>query len=57
MNPFINEDVWETHDFDRAVSGNAFNTMEEKHIIEHYFRIKEAYVKSLSVDTESDPVP
>jgi hypothetical protein len=31
--------------------------MEEKHIIEHYFRIKEAYVKSLSVDTESDPLP
>ena len=55
LNPFINEDVWETHDFDRAVSGSAFNTLEEKHIIEHYFRIREEHVKSLSVDQESDP--
>lgn len=57
LNPFINEDVWETHDFDRSVSGVAFNTLEEKHIIEYYFRIKEENVKSLSVDQASDPGP
>jgi hypothetical protein len=57
MNPFINKDVWEIRDIDRPVSGTAFNSVEEKHIVEHYFRIKEAYVKSLTVDTESDPLP
>lgn len=55
LNPFINKDVWETHDFDRTLTGSAFNTLEEKHIIEHFFRIKKEHVKSLSVETESDP--
>ena len=55
LNPFINKDVWLVQDFDRAVSGSAFNTLEEKHIIEHYFRIREEHVKSLHVDNTSDP--
>jgi hypothetical protein len=50
LNPFINPDVWKLQDFDRAVSGSAFKTIEEKHIYEHYFCIKEEHVKSLSVD-------
>lgn len=54
LNPFINEDVWKVQDFDRAVSGSAFNTIEEKHIFEHYFCIEEEQVKSLSVEDESD---
>ena len=54
LNPFINPDVWKIKDFERAVSGSAFNTLEEKHIYEHYFRIREEYVKSLRVE-QSDP--
>ena len=55
LNPFINPDVWHIQDFDRAVSGSAFNTLEEKHIFEHYFCIEEENVKSLCVEDESDP--
>ena len=54
LNPFINPDVWLEKDFDRAVSGSAFNTLEEKHIYEHYFWIKEESVKSLAIEDESD---
>lgn len=54
LNPFINPDVWHIKDFNHAVSGSAFNTLEEKHIYEHYFRIREEHVKSLSVVDESD---
>lgn len=50
LNPFINEDVWKVQDFDRAVSGSAFNTIEEKHIYEHYFCIEEENVKSLEIE-------
>lgn len=50
LNPFINEDVWKVQDFDRAVSGSAFNTIEEKHIYEHYFCIEEENVKSLKIE-------
>ena len=57
LNPFINPDVWKMKDFDRAVSGSAFNTLEEKHIYEHYFSINEKHVKSLMVEDESDPGP
>jgi len=49
LNPFINEDVWKVQDFKRAVSGSAFNTIEEKHIYEYYFCIEEEQVKSLSI--------
>jgi len=49
LNPFINEDVWKVQDFNRAVSGSAFNTIEEKHIYEYYFCIEEEQVKSLSI--------
>ena len=49
LNPFINEDVWKVQDFTRAVSGSAFNTIEEKHIYEYYFCIEEEQVKSLSI--------
>lgn len=55
LNPFINPDVWKVKDFDRAVSGSAFNTVEEKHIYEHYFSIREEHVKSLSMEDELDP--
>jgi len=48
LNPFINEDVWKNHDFDRFLSGSAFNTHEEKHISEYYFCIEAESVKSLS---------
>lgn len=53
LNPFINPDVWQVQDFDRAVSGSAFNTLEEKHIYEHYFCVKEEHVKSLSMEEAS----
>lgn len=53
LNPFVNPDVWRTADFDRAVTGTAFNTIEEKHVYEFYFAIKEESVKSLSVDAVS----
>lgn len=55
LNPFINPDVWKTQDFDRALSGSAFNTIEEKHIFEHYFCIDEESVVSLCEENESDP--
>ena len=57
LNPFTNPDVWRVKDFDRAVSGTGFNTMEEKHIYEYYFSIGEEHVKSLSVEDQSDPAP
>lgn len=49
LNPFINKDVWKVKDFTKAVSGSSFNTLEEKHIYEHYFCIEEENVKSLEV--------
>jgi hypothetical protein len=55
LNPFVNPDVWRTTDFERAVSGTALNAIEEKHIYEYYFCIKEESVKSLRVDAESNP--
>ena len=55
LNPFINPDVWKIQDFERAVSGSAFKTMEEKHIYEHYFSVRGEHVKSLNVDADSDP--
>ena len=55
LNPFVNPDVWRTTDFERAVSGTAFNAIEEKHIYEYYFCIKEESVKSLRVDAVSNP--
>lgn len=57
LNPFTNKDVWETHDFERHVSGSGFNTLEEKHIFEHYFTIDASCIKSINVTSESDPVP
>lgn len=54
LNPFINPDVWKIDNFDRAVSGSAFNTIEEKRIYEHYFCIKQESVKSLRVENASD---
>jgi hypothetical protein len=55
LNPFINPDVWKTKDFDWTVSGTAFNTLEEKHIFEHYFCVEEDCVKSLYEPDVSDP--
>ena len=58
LNPFINEEVWCTHDFDRHLSGSAFNTLDEKHITEYYFTVDAACVKSISISSEtSDPAP
>ena len=53
LNPFVNQDVWRTTDFKKGVTGSAFNTIEEKHVYEYYFSIKEENVKSLSVDAVS----
>ena len=55
LNPFINPDMWQMQHFDRAVAGSGFNTLEEKHIYEHYFCIRAEHVKSLGVENESDP--
>lgn len=52
LNPFINKDVWLTHDFDRHLSGSGFNTQEEKHIFEHYFTVDAASVKSINISQE-----
>jgi len=58
LNPFINKDVWQTQDFDKHLSGSAFNTLEEKHINEYYFTVDAASVKSITFFEEiSDPVP
>jgi len=54
LNPFVNPDVWRITNFERAVTGSAFNTIEEKHVYEYYFCIKEENVKSLSVDAVSN---
>lgn len=54
LNPFINPDVWKTKNFKKAVSGSAFNSMEEKHIWEFYFCIDEESVKSLRADELSE---
>jgi hypothetical protein len=53
-NPFINPDVWEIQDFDTHVTGSSFNTLEEKHIFEHFFSIETKYVISMSEPKESD---
>lgn len=50
LNPFTNPDVWKTRYFERHLPGSGFNTLEEKHITEHYFCIDDESVKSL-VDT------
>ena len=55
LNPFVNPDVWKVKDFDRAVSGSASSTLEEKHIYEHYFSIRQEHVKSLNVEDKLDP--
>ena len=47
LNPFTNPDVWKIRDFERHLPGSAFNTMEEKHIVEHYFCIDAEDIKSL----------
>ena len=52
LNPFTNKDVWVTHEFERHLSGSAFNTLEEKHIIEHYFTVDASSVKSINLEIE-----
>ncbi len=47
LNPFTNPDVWKIRDFKRHLPGSAFNTLEEKHIYEHFFNIDSESVKSL----------
>ena len=48
LNPFSNPDVWKSRAFDKHLPGNAFSTLEEKHIFEHYFCIEAEKIKSLS---------
>ena len=52
LNPFTNKEVWVTHDFERTLSGSAFNTLEEKHIYEYYFSVDAASVKSININIE-----
>ncbi len=52
LNPFISKEVWMTHYFERTLSGSAFNTLEEKHIVEHYFNVDASSVKSININTE-----
>ena len=52
LNPFINEEVWNTHDFERHLSGSGFNTLEEKHIFEYYFTVQSSAVKSINIIKE-----
>lgn len=47
LNPFTNPDVWQKREFDCNMPGTFFNTLEEKHIFEHFFSINSASVKSL----------
>ena len=47
LNPFTNPDVWKTRSFERHLPRSAFNTLEEKHIVEHFFCIDAEDVKSL----------
>ncbi|MCK4750350.1 MAG: hypothetical protein KAT15_25010, partial [Bacteroidales bacterium] len=32
LNPFVNPEVWKIRDFNRHVSGTAFETLEQKHV-------------------------
>ena len=52
LNPFINEEVWNSRDFERHLSGSAFNTLEEKHISEYYFTVESSGVKSINIIKE-----
>jgi len=52
LNPFTNKEVWVAHDFERHLSGAAFNTLEEKHIYEYYFSVNAASVKSINIKIE-----
>ena len=54
FNPFTNPEVWKTQNFDTHVSGSSINTLEEKHIFEHYFCIETEYVNSMCEPEESD---
>lgn len=48
LNPFTNPDVWKKREFERHLSGSFSNTLEEKHIFDHYFCIDEESIKSLT---------
>ena len=48
LNPFTNEDVWETRTQDRLMPGKFFKSnYEKREVIEHYFCIDGDYVQSL----------
>ena len=57
LNPFINRDVWKSRSFDRNLSSTSFNTLEEKHIFDHYFCIEAESIKSLSDTITSELHP
>jgi hypothetical protein len=57
LNPFTNPDVWKKREFNRYLPGSSLNTLEEKHIFEHYFSINAASVKSLSDTVRMDLHP
>ena len=52
LNPFINEEVWATRDYERNLSGSGFNTTEATHIFEHYFTLEASGVKSINILNE-----
>lgn len=39
LNPFTNPDVWEIRDFEKHVPGSSIESLQEKHIFEHYFSV------------------
>ena len=57
LNPFTNPDVWKERQFDNIVPGSSFNTLEEKHIFEHFFPINSANIKSLCDTVSMDLYP
>jgi hypothetical protein len=57
LNPFINPDVWKSRSFDRHLSSTSFNTLEEKHVFDHYFCIETESIKSLSDTITSELQP
>lgn len=53
MNPFTNREMWNSQLFDRSVIGNSFESLEEKHIEEHFFSISELSIPSLADSLEA----
>jgi len=48
LNPFQNEDVWRTREFEQSLKSSGLEGNERTHIMEHYFTIDVTKIKSLS---------